>query len=68
MRQKQQDVYFKVYDVQETIFSEQTGQFPVRSQAGHRYIMVLVDINSSGILVEPLKSRKDTELTRAYRH
>ena len=29
--------------------------------------MVMVDIDSSGILVEPLKSRKDAELTRAYR-
>ena len=27
----------------------------------------MVEINSNAILVEPLKSRKDTELTRAYR-
>jgi len=60
-------VYFRVYDVTETMFSDQTGQFPVRSQAGNSYVMVLVDIDSSGILVKPLKSRKDTELTRAYR-
>ena len=29
--------------------------------------MVMVEINSNTILVEPLKSRKDPELTRAYR-
>ena len=29
--------------------------------------MVLVDIDSSAILVEPLKSRKDAELIHAYR-
>lgn len=29
--------------------------------------MVMVEINSSGILVEPVKSRKDAELTQAYR-
>ena len=29
--------------------------------------MVMVEIDSNAILVEPLKSRKDPELTRAYR-
>ena len=28
--------------------------------------MVMVEIDSSGILVEPMKSRKDGEMTRAY--
>ena len=28
--------------------------------------MVMVEIDSNAILVEPLKSRKDVELTRAY--
>jgi hypothetical protein len=28
--------------------------------------MVMVDIDSNAILVEPLKSRKDAELMRAY--
>ena len=56
---KERDVYIKVYNVRETIFSDQTIQFTVRSQQGNKYIMVMVDINSNGILVEPLKSRKD---------
>ena len=29
--------------------------------------MVMIDIDSNAILVEPLKSRTDAELTRAYR-
>ena len=29
--------------------------------------MVMVEINSNAILVKPIKSRKDPELTRAYR-
>ena len=29
--------------------------------------MVMVEIDSNAILVEPLKSRKDAELTRAYK-
>ena len=64
---KVRDVYTKVYDVRETVVSDQTGQFPTRSQRGNKYIMVMVEINSNAILVEPLTSRKDAELTRAYR-
>ena len=64
---KVKDVYTKVYDVRNTVFSDQTGQFPTRSQRGNKYIMVMVEIDSNAILVEPIKSRKDAELTRAYR-
>ena len=63
---KQRDVYTKVYDARETMFSDQTGQFPKRSQRGNKYIMVLVEIDSNAILVEPMKSRKDAEMIRAY--
>ena len=63
---KVHDIYTKVYNVRETIFSDQTGQFPTRSLSGNKYIMVMVDIDSSGILVEPMKSRKDAEMIRSY--
>ena len=63
---KVQDIYTKVYHVRDTIFTDQTGKFPQRSQAGNKYIMVMVDIDSSAILVEPIKNRTDAELTRAY--
>ena len=29
--------------------------------------MVMVEIDSNAVIVEPLKSRKDPELTRAYK-
>jgi len=48
------------------MFSNQTGQFPTRLQRGNKYIMVMVEINSNAILVEPMKSRKDEEMIRAY--
>ncbi len=38
----------------------------MRSQSGNKYIMVLVEIDSNAILVEPMKSRKDAEMIRAY--
>ena len=63
---KERNVYTRVYDVRETIVSDQTGQFPTRSPSGNKYIMVMVEIDSSGILVEPMKIRKDVEMIRAY--
>jgi hypothetical protein len=63
---KVRDIYMTMYDVRETMFSDQTGQFPMRLQSGNKYIMVLVEINSNAILVEPMKSRKDAEMIRAY--
>eukprot|EP00804_Cyclotella_cryptica_P000999 CCRYP_012348-RA/>CCRYP_012348-RA protein AED:0.11 eAED:0.11 QI:0/0/0/1/1/1/3/0/1327 len=63
---KLRDVYTHVYDTRDTIFSDQTGKFPYRSSSGNHYLMVMVDINSSAILVDPIKNRTDLELTRAY--
>jgi hypothetical protein len=63
---KVRDVYTETYRVCKTMFSDQTGQFPARSQRGNKYIMVMVEIDSNAILVEPMKSRKDEEMIRAY--
>ncbi len=63
---KLRDVYVKVYNAWETTFSNQTGQFPTRSKSGNKYIMVMVEIDSNAILVEPLKSCKNAELIRGY--
>ena len=63
---KEQDVFVKTYDVRETIFSDQTGKYPVQSQRGNKYIMVMVEIDSNAILVEPMKSRNDSKMIRAY--
>ena len=68
-KKKEQDVYIKVHDVQEfkeIIYSDQTGGFPKTSLRQNKYIMVMVEINSNAILVEPMKSREDSEMKRAY--
>ncbi len=59
---KVQDVYTLTYMVRETTFSNQTGQFPTRSQQSNKNIMVMVEIDSNVVLVEPMKSRKDEEI------
>jgi hypothetical protein len=55
-----------MYEIRETTFSDQTGKFPIRSRSGNKYMMIMVEIDSSAILVEPMKSRKDAEMIRAY--
>ncbi len=63
---KVRDVYTQTYMVQETTFSDQTGQFPIQSLCGNKYIMVMVEIDSNAILIEPMKNRKDDEMIWAY--
>jgi hypothetical protein len=63
---KVRDIYMTMYDVRKTMFLDQTGQFLTCLQSGNKYIMVLVEIDSNTILVEPMKSRKNAEMIRAY--
>jgi hypothetical protein len=63
---KVRNVYTQTYMVHETMFSNQTGQFPIRSLCGNKYIMVTVEIDSNAILVEPMKNRTDAKMIQAY--
>ncbi len=63
---KVRNVYTQTYMVRETMFSDQTGRFPIQSLCGNKYIMVMVEIDSNTILVEPMKNCKDAEMIRAY--
>jgi hypothetical protein len=56
---KECDIYTAVYDVRETIYSDQTGRFPKQSLRGNKYLMVMVEVDSNAILLEPMKSRHD---------
>ena len=65
-RKKIQDFYISTYKVCRKTFSVQNGQVRTRSKQGNKYIMIMVEIDSSAILVEPMKSRKDAKMIRAY--
>ncbi len=60
------NVYTQPYMVCKTMFSDQTGRFPIQSLRGNKYIMVMVEINSNTILVEPMKNHKDAKMIQAY--
>ena len=66
---KERDIYTKVIDLwdqKETIYTDQTGNLPVQSRSGNRFIMVMVAIDSNAILVTPVKDHTDQQLRNAY--
>ncbi len=48
------------------IFTNQPEQFPKKSSHGNQYIMVLAEVDSDAILVEPMKNRTAGEMVWAY--
>jgi hypothetical protein len=67
---KEKTIFFKVYDLEEEathkIWTNQTRQFSKQSSRGNQYIMVLIESDSSAILVEPMKNRSTGEMIQAY--
>eukprot|EP00804_Cyclotella_cryptica_P020425 CCRYP_014405-RA/>CCRYP_014405-RA protein AED:0.11 eAED:0.09 QI:0/-1/0/1/-1/1/1/0/940 len=59
------DIFVKTYDTRDTVYSDQTGQFPHVSSRGYRYQMILYHTDSNSIWVEPTKNRTEGELILA---
>ena len=66
LKRKHQDIYVKVKDTAEMIYTDQTGGFPIVSSQGHKYIMFLCDVDSNYIAFEAMKSRDESEMIRTY--
>ena len=58
--------FAKTINLSGTVYSDQTGRFPTTSSRGTKYVMIFYDFDSSAILAEPLKSRSEAELLRAF--
>ena len=56
-----------IYQLTNTIYSDQTGRFPCRSKAGNEYIMVILHTDSNYVFVAPMKNKSDEEQQRTYR-
>ena len=63
---KQNDVYCKIWDTKETIYTDHTGKFPVHSTRGHRYIRVMVEIDANYIDAKPMKNITEDEMIRVH--
>ena len=57
LRTKQHEMYVRVDQVKDTIYIDQTEKFPITSSRGHKYIMIMCEINGNAVLVEPMKNK-----------
>jgi hypothetical protein len=61
-------LYSGIYDMKDEaiwkIFTHQTGHFPKKSSCGNQYIMVLIDVDSDAICLEPMKNRTSGKMIR----
>ncbi len=67
---KEKMVFHRILDMEDKAtlknYTDQPGQFPKKSSRGNQYIMVLAEVDSDVILVEPMKNRTAGEMVRAY--
>ena len=49
------------------MYTDQTGNFPVVSSWGKKYMMVLVDVDSGSIWAKAMKNRTEGETIQAHR-
>ncbi len=56
----------KVIHARTTMYTNQTGRFPVQSSQGNKLIMVLYEINGNYIDAEPMQDSRESSLIKAY--
>ena len=52
--------------VKDTIYTNQTGKFPIMSYRGHKYIIIMCEIGGNAVLVEPMKNKTEEEMVETY--
>jgi hypothetical protein len=63
---KKNDVYTHVFNAHDTMYTDQTGAFPVTSNRGNKYVMVMCEVDGNHIDAEPMKSRTADSLVQTY--
>ncbi len=62
-----QNILIKVINADGTIYTDQTGKFPVQSSRGHTSLMVYYDVDANYIDAEPLQNHSDSQMISAYK-
>ena len=60
------DIYVSIDDAPETMYTNQTNAFSMRSMKGNRYVMILYEIDNNFILSEAMKNRTSGETIQSY--
>ena len=58
-RRKQHDIYVRVDQVKDTIYTDQTVKLPITSSRGHKYITIMCENDGNAVLVEPMKNKTE---------
>lgn len=66
LKQKERDIYVRIWEEKDLIYTDQTGKFPHTSSRGHKYVMVMYYIDGSYIMMEPMKSKHENEMIRVH--
>ncbi len=64
---KKQNIIVKVIQARTTMYTNQTGCFPVQSSHGNRLIMVLYKTDGNYINPKPMEDSKDNSLAKVYK-
>ena len=64
--QKHQDIYVAINNAKETMYTNQTGAFPVTSKKGNNYIIILCEIDNYSIMSEAMENRSSGEIVWTY--
>jgi hypothetical protein len=63
---KPYDIFIVVYELLDTIHTDQTGAFPTTSQQGYWYIMVGIHLDANYIFCKLMKNQTEGKITTAY--
>ena len=59
-------VYMKITDLDGKLYSNQTGCFPITSNRGSCYVVILYSVDGNYIKAYPIKSRHFSQLLKVY--
>ncbi len=63
---KHYDIFVVVYELLDTVHTDQTGPFPITSQQGYWYIMVDIHLDANYIFCKLMKNKTEGEMITAY--
>ena len=65
-KKKTHEMFAKIVDLKETMYSDQTGKFPYLSSKGNRYIMVAYHTDANYMFQEVMKNRTEGQMNKSY--
>ena len=65
---KHHDIYVRIDQVRDNIYTYQTRKFPITSSRGHKYIMILCEINGNVVLAYSMKNKSEASMVETYQN